>query len=191
MLLYNDIIRDTNNNDLLRTKSSDVELPISDEDLNTLFLMNEYLMHSNDDEFMETHDIRPGVGIAAPQIGVLKKMFCIATEDENDVFHNYCIVNPKIISHSEEMIYLPGGEGCLSVNDEHKGYIHRYKRIKARVWLYNFKKKRLENKVLELQGYLAIVFQHEYDHLFGKLFYDRINKENPFFIPSNSHSAFK
>jgi len=40
---------------------------------------------------------------------------------------------------------------------------------------------------LKLEGYLAIIFQHEYDHLYGKLFYDRIDKENPFFIPENSH----
>ena len=42
------------------------------------------------------------------------------------------------------------------------------------------------NKTIKLKGYLAIVFQHEYDHLFGTLFVDRINPTNPFEVPSNS-----
>ena len=45
---------------------------------------------------------------------------------------------------------------------------------------------KLVKVTLRLKGYIAIVFQHEYDHLLGTLFVDRINKENPFFIPENS-----
>lgn len=187
MLLYKDITNDILNKDILRAKAKDVEIPLSDEVKKALIEMNEYLFNGYDDEFVENNDIRPGVGIAAPQIGLSLKMFCIATFDEYGDFHNYACINPKIISHSEELTYLETGEGCLSVNDIHKGYIHRYKRIKVRTALYDFEKDEVIETVLQLKGYLAIVFQHEYDHLFGTLFYDRINKENPFYIPNNSH----
>lgn len=186
MLLYKDITNDIKDKDVLRAKATDVEIPLSDSDINALYEMNEYLFNGYDDEFVEKNDIRPGVGIAAPQIGLSKKMFCIAAFDEKGDFHNFCVVNPKIISHSEQLTYLETGEGCLSVNDAHKGYIHRYRKIKARGYFLDFENSKLEYKTIELKGYLAIVFQHEYDHLFGKLFYDHINKENPFYVPENS-----
>ena len=184
MLLYKDIVRDWH--EVLKMNANDVKIPLSKEDEDTLIAMNEYLMNGYDDEFIANNDIRPGVGIAAPQIGISKKMFCIATFDEKGDFHNYCVINPKIISHSEELTYLESGEGCLSVNEDYKGLIHRYKRIKARVTLYDPIKRATFDAFLQLKGYLAIVFQHEYDHLFGKLFYERINKHNPFYIPENS-----
>ena len=184
MLLYKDIVRD--GHEVLKMNANDVTLPLSSEDENTIIAMNEYLLNGYDEEFLNSHDIRPGVGIAAPQIGLAKKMFCIASFDEKGDFHNYCIINPKIVSHSEELTYLESGEGCLSVNESYKGLIHRYKRIKARVTLYDYQTGETKETYLQLKGYLSIVFQHEYDHLFGKLFYERINKQNPFFVPSNS-----
>ena len=184
MLLYKDIVRD--GVDVLKAKASDVAMPLSKEDEQIIREMNEYLINGYDDDFVAKHDIRPGVGIAAPQIGVSKKMFCILTFDEHGDFHNYCFINPKIISHSEELTYLETGEGCLSVNEMHKGLIHRPKRIKVRTLLYDYETKEVLEVVMQLKGYLAIVFQHEYDHLFGKLFYEHINKTNPFFVPSNS-----
>lgn len=185
MLLYKDIIKEENLD--LRKKSIPVELPISEEDLETLSKLDEYLWNSYDDEMIEKYNIRPGVGLAAPQIDVLKQMFVIIAYDEKGEFHHYCVVNPKIISHSEELTYLEGGEGCLSVDREVKGLVHRPKKIKASVYLYDFETNEMTKTTLKLEGYLAVVFQHEYDHLYGKLFFDRINKENPFFIPENSH----
>lgn len=187
MLLYKDITNDVKDKEILRAKAKDVQLPLDENTKKALYEMNEYLFNGYDDDFVQENDIRPGVGIAAPQIGLSLKMFCIATYDEKGDFYNYAVINPKIISHSEELTYLPTGEGCLSVNSEHKGYIHRYKRIKVKTLLYDFEKDEVFETVLQLKGYLAIVFQHEYDHLFGTLFYDHINKENPFYIPSNSH----
>ena len=133
MLLYKDIVRD--GHEVLKMNANDVTLPLSSEDENTIIAMNEYLLNGYDEEFVNNNDIRPGVGIAAPQIGISKKMFCIASFDEKGDFHNYCVINPKIVSHSEELTYLETGEGCLSVNEDKKGLIHRYKRIKARVTL--------------------------------------------------------
>ena len=188
MLLYKDILLESFDKEkILKQKAVDVEIPLSNEDINNINLMNEYLMNGYDEDFEFKDDIRPGVGIAAPQIGVSKKYFCIATYDEKGNFHNYCFVNPKIISHSEELTYLETGEGCLSVCDIHKGYIHRYKKIKVRSYIYDFLKGTFTQDVMELKGYLAVVVQHDYDHLFGTLFYDKINKENPFYIPNNSH----
>ena len=184
MLLYKDIVRD--GEEVLKAKASDVQIPLSSEDEQIIREMNEYLINGYDEEFLKTHDLRPGVGIAAPQIGVSKKMFCILTFDEQGDYHNYCFINPKIISHSEELTYLETGEGCLSVNEAYRGLIHRPKRIKVKTCLYDYETREVFEVVLQLKGYLAIVFQHEYDHLFGKLFYEHINKENPFFVPKNS-----
>lgn len=185
MLLYSDIIKEDHPD--LRRKSLPLDIPLSSKEITILRLMNDYLWNGYDDELVEKYKLRPGVGLAAPQIDVLKQMFCILAFDEKGDFHNYCVINPKIISHSEEMTYLEAGEGCLSVDKTIKGLVHRYKRIKASVYLYNFETQELEPTVLKLEGYLAIVFQHEYDHLHGKLFYDRINKEDPFYVPENSH----
>ncbi|HKM29692.1 MAG TPA: peptide deformylase [Bacilli bacterium] len=184
MLLYPDIIKDGNPD--LRRKSLLVNLPMADEDVKILALMNDYLWNGYNEDFVEKYKIRPGVGLAAPQIDVLKQMFCILAYDEEGELHNYCVVNPKIISHSEQLTFLESGEGCLSVEKDFKGLIHRPKKIKASVSLYDFENQELVPTILKLEGYLAIVFQHEYDHLKGKLFYDHINKENPFFVPGNS-----
>lgn len=187
MFLYKDILKDeSKDHDILRQKSEDVVFPLSDEDKNTLFQMNEYLRLGYDEDFAKKNDIRPGVGIAAPQIGVLKKMFVIMAYDENGDFHNYIIINPKIISHSEEKTYLESGEGCLSVESPHRGYIHRHKRIKAKCDLYDIESDTVTPETISLKNYLAVVFQHEYDHLFGVLFFDHIDKINPFYIPENS-----
>jgi peptide deformylase len=185
MILYSDIIKDDHPD--LRRKSLPLNLPLTKEETTILTLMNNYLWNSYDDEITEKYKLRPGVGLAAPQIDVLKQMFCILAYDECGEFHNYCVINPKIISHSEEMTYLETGEGCLSVEKDVKGLVHRHKRIRASVYLYDFETQELFPTILKLEGYLAVIFQHEYDHLHGKLFYDHINKENPYFIPENSH----
>ena len=184
MLLYNDIVKEQD--PVLRQKAALVDLPISTNDLRTLKEMDEYLTNSYDQEFVAKYKIRPGVGIAAPQVGVSKRMFCIQADDEKGNFHHYIVVNPKIISESEQLTFLPNGEGCLSVDRNTQGLVMRHKKIKARCQLFNFDKGDFEETVLTLTGYIAIVFQHEYDHLDGVLFVDRINKENPFFVPENA-----
>lgn len=184
MILYNDIIKE--NNEDLRKKSVEVELPLSNEDIEILKELDDYLTHGYDSEFVKKNNIRPGVGIAAPQIDVLKRMFVIQAYDEKGEFHHYCVINPKIISHSEALTYLESGEGCLSVDRDVKGLIFRPKKIKANCFLYDFQTQELKKATLSLNGYIAVVFQHEYDHLDGILFVDHINKENPFFIPENA-----
>ena len=75
-------------------------------------------------------DIQPGVGLAAPQIGVLKKMFVVLTYDDNGKLHKYALVNPKLISNSVAQCYLATGEGCLSVPEAHQGLVKRAHRLK-------------------------------------------------------------
>ena len=174
MITKKDIIHDSNK--LLREKSKDVELPLSDNDAKLLDDMMEYLILSQDEEKAKEYDLQPGVGLAAPQLGVLKKMFVVYTTDEKDNLHQYALVNPKIISTSVTKAYLEAGEGCLSVPENHEGYAKRYQKIKIKAYDHISKK---EN-TLSLKGFVAIVVQHEYDHLFGILYYDRINKSNPF-----------
>ena len=99
MLLYSDIIKDDHPD--LRQKSLPANIPLSNEEINVLKLMNDYLWNSYDNEIVEKYKLRPGVGLAAPQIGILKNVLYSCLRRERD-FHNYCIINPKIISHSEE-----------------------------------------------------------------------------------------
>lgn len=85
-------------------------------------------------------------------------------------------IDPTIVSHSEEVIAADVGEGCLSVNREVEGHVPRY----ARVTVEGYDEE--GNKIrIRAREELSIAFQHEIDHLNGILFYDRINKNKPFF----------
>lgn len=182
MILMKDII--TEENPLLHQKCQNVNLPISEEDANTLNEMIEYIFNSIDEEISAKYDLRAAVGIAAPQIGILKNMLVIYAFDEKGKEHFYAMVNPKLISYSDELTYLPGGEGCLSVNRAVDGLIHRHKRVTVKSYI--LEDGELVQKTIKLKDYIAVVFQHEYDHLQGIIFPDRVNVENPFFVPENS-----
>ncbi|HHX79581.1 MAG TPA: peptide deformylase [Acholeplasmataceae bacterium] len=184
MLTYKDIIKE--DDPRLRQKSEDVIIPLTEEDISLLEAMNEYLVVGYDEEKAEASGIRPGVGLSAVQLGVLKKIIVILAYNEKGQKFHYGFVNPKIISEAVETVYLPNGEGCLSVDREVPGLVHRSRRVKVRTYLYDFKTKALSQKVISLEDFLALVFQHEYDHLNGVLFIDRIDKINPFFIPEYS-----
>ena len=166
------IVKDSN--PIMRKKSEPVGLPLSKEDKETLDNMLEYLKLSQDEEYATKHNIRAGVGIAAIQIGLLKRMFCIYYETEDGIVQ-YQLVNPKIIEYSVKKCALSNGEGCLSVDGEHPGLSHRYYKIKMAAFdaLTN------QDIIITARGFDAIVLQHEYDHLDGKFFYDRIDKNNP------------
>lgn len=182
MILMKDILKE--GNPILREKCEEIVLPLSKDEEKAIQDMIEYLRNSQDEELSKKYGIRPGVGLAAPQIGINKKMLVILSYDEEGKLHFYSMINPKLISYSEEKTYLEGGEGCLSVDRNVKGLVHRAKRVTVETYLYT------ENKLLHvrlrLKGYIAVIFQHEYDHLNGILFVDRINKNNPFEIVTNS-----
>lgn len=166
------IVKDTN--PIMRKRSLPVEMPLSSKDKELLDDMLEYLKLSQDDEYAEKHHIQSGVGMAAIQVGVLKRMFVIYYEKEDGLVQ-YQLVNPQIIETSVKKCALENGEGCLSVPEHHEGLVHRYYKIKMRAFdaLTN------EDIIISASGYDAVVLQHEYDHLDGKFYYDRINPLNP------------
>lgn len=180
MLTMNDIIRD--GHPTLRQQAKEVELPLSAENKKIIDDMLEFLKMSQDDKLQKKYQLRSGVGIAAPQINESKRMLAIYFYDEaNEKYVSHQLINPKIISHSVEKSYLPTGEGCLSVDENIPGLVHRYARITVKA----FQPDGSEVK-LRLKGFSAIVAQHEIDHLNGVMFYDHINKENPFDVQDNA-----
>ena len=168
---------------ILRIKCQEVELPLSEEDKQTLTDMLQYVRNSQDEKFCEEHNVKASVGIAAPQIGISKKLLAISISGEdNDKPLEFALANPKIISNSTQKSCLENGESCLSVSPDVEGIVLRYYRIKVRA--YNLLTEREE--IISLKGYPAIVMQHEIDHLCGHLYYDHIDKKNPLFIPENT-----
>lgn len=178
MILMKDIIDD--HNPLIREISKPVEMPLSAEDEKLLLDMHEFLVNSQDEEMSEKYQLRPAVGIAAVQVGVLKRMCAIhvLTYDKNgDVKHvdDYALVNPKIVSYTEKPSYLKGGEGCLSVNDDVQGNVPRH----AKVTVKGYDVLTHQDVTIVARGFLSICLQHELDHFDGHLFYDRIDQNNP------------
>ncbi len=173
MLLMKDIIRD--GHPTLREVAKEVPLPPAPADIETLKKMEEFLKNSQDPLISEKYGLRGGVGLAAPQINVSKRMFAMRVSDDKGKEYNYSFINPKIVSHSVEKSYLSSGEGCLSVDRNIPGYVVRYARITVKG--YNAKGEEIK---LRLRGLPAIVFQHELDHLNGVMFYDHIDPKNPF-----------
>lgn len=157
---------------LLRQKSEEVIFPFDEKDSSLLKYMIEYLRVSQDEEYAKKNKIRAGMGLAAIQLGIPKRFFAISYKMENGNYEEYEVINPKIISHSEELIYVEEGEGCLSVNREVDGYVKRYARIK--VTGYDEFGKEITLRVKEE---LAIAFQHELDHLDGIIFTDKITND--------------
>ena len=167
-------------NPVLKQKCSNVTLPLSSADYEVLKGLYEYVIISANDELVKQYNIRPGVGIAAAQVGVCKKMFAINVVDfldEKQTTYLYAVINPQIIKRSEVMTYLPGGEGCLSVDRETTGITPRHYSITFKAALYDFRTNKAKFVTQTLEGYPAIVFQHEYDHLFGTLYVDTIIDE--------------
>ena len=145
--------------DILRKKCREVE----EIDKRTLVLIK--------DMFDTMYDA-DGVGLAGPQVGVLKRLFVIDIGEGPLVF-----VNPEILETSGKQI---DEEGCLSLPGEMEE-VMRPNYVRARA--LNEKGEEFE---IEAEGLLARAILHEYDHLNGILFVDRINKKEPFKVPENS-----
>ncbi|MBQ8659700.1 MAG: peptide deformylase [Bacilli bacterium] len=159
----------------LRMKSKEVTFPLSKEDKKIINDMLEYLEMSQIEETREFYNLRAGWGLAYIQIGIPKRIFVLSQEIEEGKFERYVVINPKVKSVSEEMIYIPEGEGCLSVNRETTGIVPRHARMTLEA--YDEEGNLYEIRVREE---LSIGFQHELDHLDGILFTDKIDKKNPF-----------
>lgn len=182
-----DIIRE--DNPTLREIAEPVDLPLSDQDIILGEKMLQFLKHSQDPVMNEKLGLRAGVGLAAPQLNISKRVIAALVpnpedEDGNPPREAYSLevimFNPKIVAHSVQQTALADGEGCLSVDRPVEGYVPRYARITV-----DYTDKNGQTQRLKLKGFNAIVVQHEIDHLNGIFFYDRINKDNPFDQPED------
>ena len=119
------------------------------------------------DDMLETMYKAPGIGLAAPQVGVLKRVIVVDIAREDEKPQPLRMANPELISVSDEdAVY---NEGCLSL-PEHYADVTRPAAIKVRYIDH-------ENEIRELEadGLLATCIQHEMDHLEGVLFVDHIS----------------
>ena len=140
--------------DILRQKAVPFEMEEINDDLRAFI-----------DEMFDTMNEANGVGLAGPQAGISKRIFVVVADDEvRRVF-----INPQIISTSSELSDYD--EGCLSV----PGVYETVQRpAKVSVQAYNENGKLF---TLDADGLLARIIQHEYDHLEGMLFIDRVSSE--------------
>lgn len=176
IITMNDIIRE--GDPILRTVTEPVSIPPTEEDREEMASMMLFLKNSQDPELSKKYKLRAGVGLSANQIGLNKRMFAALLTDDEGNDREIALFNPKIVSTSVSMVYLPESEGCLSVDRAVQGFVPRYEKVTVRA--YNAEGKEVK---LRFRGFDAIVMQHEIDHLNGIMFYDHINKENPFKLP--------
>ena len=119
------------------------------------------------DDMLETMYAAPGIGLAAPQVGVARRVIVVDTAREGDAPQPLKIANPEILWRSDELATY--SEGCLSL-PEHYADVERPAAIKLRYLDYQN-----EVREIELQGLPATCIQHEMDHLEGVLFVDHIS----------------
>lgn len=160
----------------LRLTSKEVTFPISKEYKELIQRAIDHLTYSQIEEYSEKYNLRPGMGLAFPQLGINERIIIIVEEVDDGVFENYVVINPKIVSNSVEMIAAEAGEGCLSVNREVEGHVLRYARVTVEG--YDIDGNKIKVRARED---LSIAFQHEIDHLNGILFFDRIDKNKKFY----------
>ncbi len=119
------------------------------------------------DDMLETMYAAPGIGLAAPQVGVQRRVLVVDVAREGDKPAPLRIANPEILWRSEELATY--NEGCLSL-PEHYADVSRPAKIRLRYLDH-------ENEIreVEMEGLLATCVQHEMDHLEGVLFVDHIS----------------
>jgi peptide deformylase len=118
-------------------------------------------------DMLDTMYAAPGVGLAAPQVGVAERIIVLDVDHENPRKQVYKLINPMITRAEREIVWE---EGCLSVVD----FTAEVRRA-AQVEVTAFDEHEKEIKI-EAEGLLAVALQHEIDHLDGKLFIDRISR---------------
>jgi peptide deformylase len=119
------------------------------------------------DHMAETMYSAPGIGLAATQVGVAKQVLVADIAPRRPESELIVLINPEIVAAEGEVIFE---EGCLSVPD-YQAEVKRHEKITVRG--LNLKGEEVE---IEAEGLLAVVLQHEIDHLHGKLFIDRLSK---------------
>ncbi|MGB3694808.1 MAG: peptide deformylase [Spirulinaceae cyanobacterium] len=153
-------------NPLLRRIANQVEDPQREE------------IHNLIDDLIAKAALTNGVGIAAPQICQPYRLFIVASHPnprypQAPEMEPTAMINPKVLSHSTEMV--KDWEGCLSIPGI-RGLVPRYQAIEVE---YTNQEGILQR--LELEGFVARIFQHELDHLNGILFVDRLESTQDMF----------
>jgi peptide deformylase len=123
------------------------------------------------DDMIETLRVAPGVGLAAPQIDVSRRLIVVEFGDEEDEEAPkklFVVANPEIVLFSEEQVM--GTEACLSIPG-FAGDVFRAKEI-----IVKGQNRRGKPIKIKARDWLARIFQHEIDHLDGTLFIDRADK---------------
>ncbi len=115
---------------------------------------------------VQTMHAAPGIGLAAPQVNVSKRLITVDISVGEDSQNLIILVNPELISQEGEEVLE---EGCLSVPDVNEK-IARPSRVVIKGTDLNG-----EEKIIEAEGLLARVFCHEIDHINGKLILDRLS----------------
>ena len=136
----------------------------------------EEILHEDTKELLvdmwETLDSAGGIGLAAPQIGVSKQLAVIKlSEDSNrypdmETTEPYVIFNPQITVLDKEIQGF--WEGCLSVPGL-RGYVERPRKVRI-----DYLDENASERIIQVEDFLATVFQHELDHLIGMLYVDRM-----------------
>jgi peptide deformylase len=120
------------------------------------------------DDMFETMYAAPGIGLAAPQIGVMKRLAVVDVSSREEEAQPIALINPQIVWESPELSSYQ--EGCLSIPDVYEDVV-RPERIRVR-----FQDRTGAEQEIEADGVLAVCIQHELDHLDGVLFIDHISK---------------
>lgn len=134
------------------------------------------------DNMAETMYNAPGIGLAAPQVGVNKRVIVIDITGPEEKSGLMKIVNPEILEMDGEVV---GEEGCLSVPEEY-AEVKRAEKIKVK-----FLDENSVEHIIEADGLLARAFQHEIDHLDGVLFIDKISPLKREFIKKRVRKKLK
>lgn len=119
------------------------------------------------DDMLESMYAANGIGLAAPQVGALKRVIVIDISMPEEPNAPLRLVNPEILWHSDDAVL--GEEGCLSLPDQYAD-VKRPSRVRVR-----YLDQDNEIRELEAEGLLAKCIQHEIDHLDGVLFVDHIS----------------
>ncbi len=145
---------------ILRKKSSNVKI-IPNDPVLKYFIKRLYVT--------VTDSSNMGVGIAAPQVGILKNIIWVQRFDKDD-FPFEVYLNPKIITYSEQKQTFR--EGCLSIPD-------RSETLNTRAFSIDIEYNTIEgdHNTETVEGFTSVIFQHEIDHLNGILYVDHLEKE--------------
>lgn len=153
------VLQTTNEEDLIVLRASNLEVDPKDAALKQLISgMYQTVTDKN----------KPGVGIAAPQIGINRRVFLVQRIDKAEHPFEF-FVNPEIVWYSK--IQRKGEEGCLSIADT---YDMVYRSYAIQVTYYDLEGKHFQEVI---EGFTAVIIQHEMDHLNGILFTDRLAEQ--------------